>query len=472
MHGLPQKIGQLLAFSEIESSSPVFTLLTENEPSLSKDEAFSAIETALGKPINEVFSWIHPIGIAASIGQAHRARLLDGREVAIKIQYPGIADAIEYDLKALHWLATPLGSFKSGFDMASFRQEIGETLRAELDYQYEAEALHEFNALLKAAPNSLQEKLELPSVIDFLVRKDLLVTTWQEGYGLSEAKGWEASDRHEISSILVELFMRSLFDWGRIHADPHPGNYRFLKKARNSAVGLIDFGCVKKMDTDLQSGIRRLIKQGVQHQRSQTKVYDAFLEMGFNPDLLHPLKETLPGVAQIVALPFGEKGTFDVADWRLGERLRSVLGSNRMSFRMAGPPSLLFLLRSFQGLVHYLRSLDSPLNWSSIYQNIIEELPLTERKPASQTLDDQPSMLSETLKIRVVDDGSVKVDLSFLAGAVDNLNTLVPTELKPKIEERGIDLKSVSQNAQRSDYAPGPLFSIEEERKSVQVWLE
>ena len=147
LHGLPQKIGQLLAFSEIDASDPAFTKLTENEPSLSAATARAEVERQLGGPIHSFFTSFEDRGIAASIGQVHRATTLDGRIVAVKIQYPGIAECVEFDLRALGWLAAPIGDLRRGFDLKAYRTEIGQSLRDELDYHKEAASLNHFSNL-------------------------------------------------------------------------------------------------------------------------------------------------------------------------------------------------------------------------------------------------------------------------------------------------------------------------------------
>ena len=191
LHGLPQKIGQLLAFSEIEASDPAFTKLTENEPSLSGADASAEVVRQLEGPLETFFSAFSPRGIAASVGQVHRATLIDGREVAVKIQHPGIATTIEYDLRALGWLTAPVGDIRRGFDLKAYRAEIGESLRREVDYRSEASSLNQFTELAR----TLFSPIALPAVVPELSNEKLLVTTWLEGETLAQARLWPQRDR-------------------------------------------------------------------------------------------------------------------------------------------------------------------------------------------------------------------------------------------------------------------------------------
>ena len=466
LHGLPQKIGQLLAFSEIEASDPAFTKLTENEPSLSAAEARAEVVRELGGPLEKIFSTFSPCGIAASVGQVHRATLIDGREVAVKIQHPGIATTINYDLRALGWLTAPVGDIRRGFDLKAYRAEIGEALRREVDYRAEATSLRQFAELAR----TLFSPIALPAVISEFSNEKLLVTTWLEGETLARARHWPQRDRAALSSSLVELFFKGVFEWGVIHADPHPGNYRFLKVNGHPTVGLLDFGCVKVIPPHLQAGIRGLMTDVCSGIANEDMIRSYFAQLGFDPAVLNKLAPKLPAVAAILATPFNHPGKFDVASWRLKEHLGQILGDDRMTFRAAGSPEMIFILRAFQGLLHYLKILNAPVDWVEATASIRAgdaPSPAVHRQPAPLTV-----MLSETLHISVVENGADRVSLTFGAGATDNLPDLVPYELRRRLHERAIDLVSIAQNARQNNYAPGELFALEDGAKRVRVWLQ
>ena len=485
LHGLPQKIGQLLAFSEIEASDPVFTKLTENEPTLSADAARAEVQRQLGGSLEVFFSAFSPVGISASIGQVHRATLLDGRTVAVKIQHPGIADTVEFDLRALGWLTAPVGDLRRGFDLKAYRAEIGESLRRELDYRCEAASLTRFGELAR----TLRSPISLPAVVPALSGEHLLTTTWLQGESLAAARLWSAPGRAVLSASLVELFFTGVFEWGLLHADPHPGNYRFLRREGRPTVGLLDFGCVKHVPPPIQAAIRGLVDDAVTGTPDADSIRARFTQMGFDPPVLARLAAKLPAVGAALTTPFTTPGKFDVAQWHLRERLGEALGDDRMTFRTAGPPEMIFILRAFQGLLHYLKILDAPVDWADAAgvatglraggQRDFSAQPAgtdpsrkaTAGRPPAATLPPSTPMLSDTLHISVVENGTIKVALTFGAGATDNLPDLVPHELRSRLAERAINLVTIAADAKRRLYAPGELFSIADGAKRVRVWL-
>ena len=137
LHGLPQKIGQLLALAGPDGPSS-FAPLTETRSALPLCAALDLLEASLGRPWTDCFRSIDAEGIAASLGQVHRAVLRDGRPAAVKIQYPDSAANVDADLGALDWLSLPFGGLRGGFDLAAYRREVGGMLRQELDYRREA----------------------------------------------------------------------------------------------------------------------------------------------------------------------------------------------------------------------------------------------------------------------------------------------------------------------------------------------
>lgn len=467
MHGVPQKIGQLLAFSELDQSDPAFTRLTENSTTLPTHEAFAAIERQLGRPVQDCFRSIDPEGISASIGQVHRATLHDGRDVAVKVQYPEIAEQIGLDLRALGWLTAPIGDLRRGFDMAAYREEIGSMIESELDYQREAELLQQFANRTNGWPT-----LVLPQVVPEFSTKRILTTTWLTGQRLSDTRRWTEGQRRTAAETILRLFLTGTFQWRCIHADPHPGNYRFQLEDQEAKVGLLDFGCVKKIPAGLASGLSGLIRDTIAGLTEGGRVFDRFLEMGFGETLLEPLRELLPEVAQTLCEPFTTKGLVRTAQWKPGERLARILGPHRMAFRLAGPPEILFFLRAFQGVVHYLNLLDAPVAWREIWD---EAKPAPSASAAPEPRPEPPSvphpMKSSSLHIQVREASETKVSMTFSAAATDSLPGLVPLELHEKLRVRAINLENVVADARRRDYAPGDLFSFDDGTKQVRVWL-
>jgi hypothetical protein len=175
---------------------------------------------------------------AASIGQVHRARWHDGREVAVKLQYPGAKEALESDLRQISRVARLLGSMMPGIEIGPLLTELRERIVEELDYDLEAQAQAVFAAAYEGDPG-----IVVPSVVMHTPR--LLVTTWMDSeYSLARliAEGTQR-DRDRYGAAYVHFLFSGPRRTGLLHADPHPGNFRIIGDGR---LGVVDFGAVAR----------------------------------------------------------------------------------------------------------------------------------------------------------------------------------------------------------------------------------
>lgn len=462
LHGLPQKIGQMLSLTELESDSPAFTKLVETEPQLSLHQAMAEIEGALGRPWNDCFLSVDSRGIGTSLAQVHRATLPDGREVAIKIQYPEIAKALGLDLKALGWLMAPIGGLRKGLDLPAIRCEIGAMLKRELDYRHEAEMLRQF--ALHAVPG-----VEIPQVVSDLSNERILVMTWVAGQPFRDILSWPLEDRRAVAAIFIKAFLTSVFRAKIFHADPHPGNYRFRRGKEGVTVGVLDFGCVKELPAKTVKALHGLIADTISgHLRNDAdRALARFEDIGFRTLLLDPMRHLLPELCDILFAPFLQDCTFDMKAWHLGERVENKLGELRWNFRMAGPPSLIYFMRAYQGLIQYLSALDVAVNWRSIYERS------TDGQPSKLTHPKQPGTTqpprSHALRIRA---GRTKAELSLPAIAAENLSDLIPPEVEPHLVARHINVAEITRSFAEEGFPPGELFSLQDRQDEIRVWLE
>ena len=467
LHGLPQKIGQILSLTELNEEVPVFTRLVETPAQLPPAQAFAEIDRALGRPWRTCFRFLSPEGIGASLAQVHRGTLHDGRDVAVKIQYPGMAEALKIDLKALGWLTAPLGGLRRGFDLAGYRGEVGEMLRQELDYLHEVEMLKRFQLLTSGLDN-----VSVPYVVEEFCGEHILTMTWIEGDSFGDARHWPAEARGQIASALVSLFFASVFSAHLLHADPHPGNYRFQDGQRGVVVGLLDFGCVKTLTPDISGALHALISDTIldrlrgNAERAQAR----FEGLGFHSLLLTPMQHLLPDLCEILFEPFLKDEAFDLKSWRLGARVEETLGELRWNFRMAGPPALIYFVRAYQGLIQYLAALDEPVNWRAAFERAgIRQA--EEPRPVAEARVCQTAK-SEFLRIRVTREGRMKAELTFPVGAAENLPDLIPPDVEPKLAARNIDVVQISRSLIADGFPPGELFSLREGEDNFRIWLE
>lgn len=253
--GALMKAGQMLSFmslgpavgNEFQATyQAALTRLRDDAPPMAPELAREVLERELARPTDSAFvefDW-EPLA-AASIGQVHAARLHDGRAVAVKIQYPGVAAAIRADLKNTELLATFLGLIsglsprKLSFDLRGAAQEIGERITEELDYRLEAVNQTEFAELYRGHPF-----IHIPEVVGELCTDRVLTQELVQGKPWSDAL---AADQ-ELRDSWAEAIHR--FTYGSYHyfyvfnADPHPGNCVFHD---DGSVSFLDFGCVKRL---------------------------------------------------------------------------------------------------------------------------------------------------------------------------------------------------------------------------------
>ncbi len=468
LHGIPQKIGQILSLGELDEADLIYTPLTEANASLPATEVFEVIESELERPISEMFRSIEVDGVCASLSQVHRAEMHDGRAVAIKVQYPGIQRDVWMDLKALGWMTAPVGGLRRGFDLRAYQREVQDLLAEELDYRHEADTLRIFGDQVSDWPD-----VSVPDVIPECSGERVLTMTWIEGGPVSDTSAWTSSQRHLAGRTLLRLFLSSCFDWRCLHGDPHPGNLRFCLDRGQPIIGLLDFGCTKNIGLELSNALRVLIDLTISGalEEEADEVYAQYIHIGFNPDLLEPMKSVLPKLTSLLLEPFAHPGPYNVSLWRLSERVSSILGDHRWSFRMAGPAHLLVLLRSYQGLVQYLKSMNVSVNWRHTYQQVCGEAMVTRHRTPMQ-IASADAVHAARLRIQVLEHGRQKVAVTFRSRAAVFLHELLPDDLVPKLADRGIDVRAIEAAVVKNGFAPGELFALDEGAKRIRVWLD
>ena len=221
MKGLAQKIGQTISLQELGKEHTNFGDLTEKKVTIEIEEIFRNFNY-YHYDAKSIFKLIYRYGISASLSQVHRAVLRsDESDVAIKIQHKDIRSILNTDIRFLDSLLKPLGHFKKEFNIKSFQKELGEMAINELNYQKEAQMLEFFY-------NSDIPFLIVPKPYKTLSTNEVLVMEWVEGKTFNDVLSkWSTSQKEELSHHLLELFLKSLLELQKIHADPHSGNYRF-----------------------------------------------------------------------------------------------------------------------------------------------------------------------------------------------------------------------------------------------------
>lgn len=242
MKGAMMKLGQMASYLDQGLPEPVRQALAElqqNAPPMSAALAAGVVREELGGAPEEVFATWDPVPIAAaSIGQVHRAITRDGRAVAVKVQYPGVGDAIRADLANAGMIFGAMPMLFPGLEPEPLVAELRERLMEELDYRLEAENQQLFARYYDGHPF-----IHIPEVVAALSTERVLTTELAEGVRFSEVEGWSQSERDLAAESIYRFVFGSLYRLNAFNGDPHPGNYLFRPGGR---VTFLDFGLVKR----------------------------------------------------------------------------------------------------------------------------------------------------------------------------------------------------------------------------------
>jgi predicted unusual protein kinase regulating ubiquinone biosynthesis (AarF/ABC1/UbiB family) len=252
MKGAAMKIGQFASFIDTEFIPEEYREIYQEQlgklrseaPAMPWEQVVKVLEEEYdGEPLSEYFAEIeHEAFAAASIGQVHRAELLDGRKVAVKIQYPGIAEAMEADLRNAGTLVRLAKAIAPGLDAKAIAEEIRERMMEELDYEYEAQNQRIFSRAYRDHPF-----IYVPEVLTRISRRRVLVTEFVEGVGFDAIKELPHEERSRFGEIVFRGSFGSIYHLQQFNADPHPGNYILMNDGR---VAFLDFGMTKKLDRE------------------------------------------------------------------------------------------------------------------------------------------------------------------------------------------------------------------------------
>ncbi|UGY93515.1 ABC1 kinase family protein [Streptomyces gobiensis] len=278
LKGGAMKFGQ--AMSVFESALPeelarpyraALTKLQEAAPPMPTGTVHSVLAERLGEDWREFFEEFEDKpAAAASIGQVHRAIWHDGREVAVKVQYPGAGEALLSDLGQLSRFARVLGPLIPGMDIKPLIAELRDRVSEELDYGLEAQAQSAYAAEFAGDPD-----VRVPDVVHQC--DQVLVTEWLDGVPLAEViRDGEQPERDQAGQLLARFLFSGTARTGLLHADPHPGNFRLLADGR---LGVMDFGTVDRLPEGLPPTIGTALRMTLDGEADE--VYALLCDEGF-----------------------------------------------------------------------------------------------------------------------------------------------------------------------------------------------
>jgi len=273
LRGLAAKVGQMASYvdgvvpePQREAYERLLGKLQQATTASPFAQVQAVIEQELGQPLSALFQELEPQPLAsASIGQVHRARLHDGREVAVKVQHPGIEKAVEQDLAnagAMASLVSTLGP--RALNVRGVHDEVAERFREELDYRLEAARQRQFAAIFAGDPY-----IHVPATVESHTARRVLTTELVRGHAFSYAAACEPERRAHYATVLWRFVFRSILVEGVFNADPHPGNYIFHEDGR---VTFLDFGSVQVIEPKFLRAARDMHRASIANDEAAFRV--------------------------------------------------------------------------------------------------------------------------------------------------------------------------------------------------------
>jgi predicted unusual protein kinase regulating ubiquinone biosynthesis (AarF/ABC1/UbiB family) len=262
MKGALMKLGQMASYLDDGLPEPMRLALGQlqsNAPPMAIELVHEVLLAELGKPVGEMFVEFddEPIA-AASIGQVHRAilRTPEGdRAVAVKVQYPGVAEAIDADIRTADLLGALLAFGFKSLNPEDMVAEIKDRLREELDYTLEAKNQQTFADFYSGHPF-----IHVPEVLHTYSTSRVLITELVGGSTFAEVLEWSQEERNNVGEAIFRFVFRSLYRFRAFNGDPHPGNYIFHKDGR---VTFLDFGLIKHFTVEEMEMFQGMVKAAV-----------------------------------------------------------------------------------------------------------------------------------------------------------------------------------------------------------------
>ena len=354
--GLPAKAAQMLSSKNATGNCDLSNLLMS-------DKEVSSVFLSHPDICNKISTFSFD-GIAGSLGEVHKAMLGNGSEVAIKIQYPRIENKIQSQLEKLLQVAGISAKINSKkFNYNDYQKLFSQTLKEETDYVIEAQNQKYFYDMFSQKTNVI-----VPKVYPELSNSNILVQEWLAFKSFQDLNHLTKENKETIAYNLIEIFLFMFFNLKKLQSDFHLGNLGVINENPYKIV-LLDFGSILK----IEENHTYILSETILNIRNNIS-YDSMLvfkNLGFNTELLLPLKDDLNKLLLLLLYPFCTKGPINLNQWNFQEESKLILGKHKMAFRMAGPPYFLMLMRTFTGLTSCLKSITNTVNINDLVEKYI-----------------------------------------------------------------------------------------------------
>lgn len=373
LRGAAMKLGQILSLEGDDYLPAEVTgalgILRSEAHAMPDAQLHRVLGRAYGKGWERRFQHfgMEPVA-AASIGQVHFAVAANGREVALKIQYPGVAKSIDSDVDNLASILRLSRLLPGQIDVSALLAEAKRQLRQEADYRTEAEHLRRYARLLSGAPGFV-----VPGVHDDLTTPHILAMDFVRGIPLDQISDFPQALRNRIGTDLYRLFFRELFEFRFVQTDPNFGNFYLLPDSEQ--IALLDFGAAREVPERLSGLYARLFQASIGRDRpglARVLAEIGFLQHGEREDRV----EGLVDFFLIACEPFRHRGAYDFGNSDLPPRVRAagVEVMVRRGLLRPPPPDTIFLHRKLAGTFLHCARLGARLDVRGLIEPFLTSL--------------------------------------------------------------------------------------------------
>lgn len=277
LRGAAMKMGQMISLDAgdflPEELSKILATLRDQANFMPTKQLDSVLRAEWGPDWRKQFRWFNPRPIAAaSIGQVHKALTRDGEELAIKVQYPGVAKSIDSDVDNVMTLLKVAGFAPPELEVGKLMAAAKQQLHEEADYEREGRQMALYREMLEGTPGFV-----VPRLHEGLTRGSILAMSFEDGVGIEELANEPAEVRDAVFARLIRLVTRELFELGVMQTDPNFANFRYRRET--GEIVLLDFGACRPVDPDVAAGYRKMLKAGLEGNAEE--VLAATIEAGF-----------------------------------------------------------------------------------------------------------------------------------------------------------------------------------------------
>ncbi|TCK99753.1 putative unusual protein kinase regulating ubiquinone biosynthesis (AarF/ABC1/UbiB family) [Shimia isoporae] len=370
MRGAAMKIGQLLSMDTGDILPPELNQIMARLRADADYMPPKQLKTVLNKSWGD--KWlrqferfdVRPVA-AASIGQVHRAKTRDGRDMAIKVQYPGVARSIDSDVANVAALIRVSGLIPKGFELKPYMEEARRQLHEEADYEREGQFLQSFRRLLRD-----DNAFVVPELHADYTTKHVLAMSFVTSHPIEDAFKLDQKQRNQITENLVTLLLRELFEFGLMQTDPNFANYRF--DPITGRIVLLDFGATRRFQSKIVDQYRRLFQFGIAGDSEGLRAIA--LEIGFIvPETEAHHQQALLDMIEMAFTAFRDQEAFNFGNTVLVQKMNNA--ANALAADGFVPPpvpmDVLYLQRKFGGMFLLANRLKAHLPITEIVRRFV-----------------------------------------------------------------------------------------------------